>query len=415
MTTPRGARTAGAPGSRLLGVAFVLVAVNLRLPIAAVSPVLVQIQAALHLSAAEAGLLTAIPVVCFGAFAFVTPRLRRRAGAEYLMVLVVALLCAGTLWRVAPGVGSLYAGTALIGAAIAVGNVLLPAVIKADFAEQAAVLTGLYSMALSAGSAVSAGLTVPIERATGRGWRVAVGSWVVFALVALALWGGALVLRRTRGHAPAPVRPEHLGGLWRDRLAWAVTAFMGLQSFGFYSTLAWVPTLLEQHHMSAARAGWLLSFSSLPALASSFAMPLVARRLRARLLPLAGVLCCYAGAYLGLAFDPVGAPYFWMTLLGVAQGAALSLALGYIIHRAPDPEHAGELSMMAQGVGYLVASMGPVLFGLAHEWTRSWRVPLLFLLVLLVPLALAGALASSERHVRRVPPAVRGADSRLVP
>lgn len=403
MTTPRRAPGFGAPGARLLAVGFVVVAVNLRLAIAAVSPVLIQIQRALHLSAAEAGLLTTIPVVCFGAFAFLTPRLRRRAGPESLLAVVLVVLCVGTVWRVAPGIGSLYVGTVLIGASIAVGNVLLPGVIKADFPESAALLTGLYSMALSAGAALSAGLTVPIEHATGRGWRVAVGSWALPVLAGLVLWGVALVRRRAGPRARWTARPAHLGGLWRDRTAWAVTAFMGLQSLGFYSTLAWIPTLFEQHQVSAARAGWLLSFSSFPALVSSFLTPIIARRLSTRWPPLAAACACYAGAYAGLAFGPTAAPYAWMTLLGTAQGAALSLALGYIVQRAPDPEHAGDLSTMAQGCGYLLACVGPVVLGLIHEWTNSWRAPILLLMALLGPLAIAGALASADRHVRRSP------------
>lgn len=389
--------------SVLLAVGFVLVAINLRLAIAAVSPVLVQIQSALGLSAAEAGLLTTIPVVCFGAFAFVTPRLRRRVGPEGLLAVVLVALAAGIVLRVLPTIGALFGGTVLIGASIAVGNVLLPGVIKADFPHRVALMTGLYSMSLSAGAAVSAGLTVPIERVTDRGWRLAVGAWAVPALGALLLWCVALVLRRRAGvrGAPPGAAPRHLGSLWRDRVAWAVTAFMGIQSLGFYATLAWIPTLFEERHLSAARAGWLLSYSSFPAIVASLVTPGLARRLRRRGLPLVVVIVCYAVAYLGLALAPVAAPYLWMTVLGLAQGGALSLALGAIVLRAPDPEHTGELSMMAQGCGYLLACIGPVLLGLVHQWTGSWRVPMLLLLALLVPFAVSGVAAGKERHVRR--------------
>lgn len=389
-------------GGALLAAGFVLVAINLRLAIAAVSPVLVQIEASEHLSSAAAGLLTTIPLVCFGAFAFVAPRLLRSLAPEPLLASAVAVLIVGIVLRVVPGSAALYGGTVLIGGAIAIGNVLLPGVIKEDFPHRVALLTGLYSMSLSAGAAISAGLTVPVEHALHSGWRLAVGSWAIPAGAALVLWFVAAA-----GRASAPARLQHrggprVGGLWRDRLAWAVTAFMGLQSLGFYATLAWIPTIFEQHHVSAARAGWLLSFSSLPAIAAALLTPALARRLRHRSLPVVASLACCGVAYVGLALAPLAAPYGWMALLGLGQGSALSLALGYIVLRAPDPAHAGQLSIMAQGCGYLLACSGPLILGFAHQLSGSWQLPMLLLCVLLVPQFLSGLSAAQDRHVQSV-------------
>jgi MFS family permease len=146
---------------------------------------------------------------------------------------------------------------------------------------------------------------------------------------------------------------------------------MGLQSLGYYALLAWLPTLFHDHHMAAGQAGWMLSFSSFPAMVAALATPTIERRLRRpQAAVVAAVLVCAIG-YLGLLADPVPLSYLWMTALGLGQGAAISPALGYIVARSPDHAHTGQLSTMAQGTGYLIACLGPLGLGLLHSATGS--------------------------------------------
>jgi MFS transporter, CP family, cyanate transporter len=196
---------------------------------------------------------------------------------------------------------------------------------------------------------------------------------------------------------PPADRPR---GLWSDRLAWMVTGFMGLQSLGYYSALAWIPTLLEAHHMSASQAGWMLSYSSLPGLAAALVTPLLIRGRvrRTRISVLTAVVLCACG-YLGLATAPVSLPYLWLTVLGLGQGMCISLALGFIVARAKDVHHTAHLSTMAQSVGYLIASVGPFGLGALHDLTGGWTVPMLALTAVLVPVLIAGLGASRDRHV----------------
>lgn len=387
-----GSRSAG---GRTTATALVVVALNLRLAIAAVPPVLGQIRHATGLSSAGGGLLTALPIFCFGLVAIAAPRLIRRFSMAPLLGLTMVAVAAGSALRLAPSLAALFAGTAVIGSGIAVGNVLVPSLIKRDFGGKLALLLALYSLALCLGGAIPAGLTVPLEHVTGLGWRPAVAVWGLVAVVALLLW-----LPHARGgeQSGAPAERPSFSALLRDPLAWCVTLFMGLQSFGFYASFSWIPTLLEDHGTSNGTAGWLLSYSLLPSMLAAFVTPALVRRTRpAALVVLSGLLC--GGAYAGLLAAPSSATYLWMTLLGLSQGALLALALGFIVARAPDTQHAAQLSTMAQSIGYLLASSGPFIVGALHGATGGWALPMVVLLCALVPLTISGLVASEDRYV----------------
>lgn len=383
--------------ARRAAAALIFVVLNLRLAVAAIPPVLGQIERETGLSPAAAGVLTALPVVCFGAVALLTPPLFRRVRMAPLLLLTMVAVVVGVAIRLDSTLVALFAGTIVLGSGIAVANVLVPGLIKRDFPAQAAVMVGLYSVGLSLGGAISAGLTVPVEHLLHLGWRPAVAIWGVFAVLALVLW--APQVRLPEPTEAGPPEPAVGRALWRDRLAWSVTVFMGLQSLAFYATLSWLPTILEDHGMSQAAAGWVLSYSFFPAMAAAFATPVIQRRVGWQPALVLACVAFWGTAYVGLIAGPADAPYIWGTLLGIGQGVALALGLGFIVARAPDSHLTAHLSTMAQGVGYLIAAAGPFLLGALHAMAGGWTVPLLLLLANLVPLTIAGFIASREGHV----------------
>lgn len=410
---PAGARTVRA------AFAFSLAALNLRIAVASLSPVLTEVEHDEHLSSFGGGALSTVPVVCFGAFAFLAPRLTRRFGPHHLLWYALLALTGGIVLRSVPGVLALFGGTLIAGAAIAVGNVLMPQLIKHDFAGRAGLMLGSYSLALSGGAALAAGVIVPLESATGWGWRQVLALCAIPSLIAALAWLPELLVPDRRSpdrrspdrSSPARRRQEPvrqgaadtaapaLGALFRDRTAWAVTLYMGLQSLGYYAILSWLPTLLQDHGMSDSQAGWMLSFSSFPAMAASFAAPWLQQRLRpAFVAPLAAALLCATG-FAGLLTSPVSGAYLWMTALGLGQGLAIGLALGYIVARSPDAHHTGRLSTMAQGIGYLIACLGPLGLGLLHSASGGWSLPVAVLLAVLVAQTVAAFGASRDRHV----------------
>lgn len=284
-------------------------------------------------------------------------------------------------------------GSAAAGAGIAVGNVLLPAVVKRDFPEHTGPMMALYSVALNGGAALAAGLTVPLQDALGLSWRVALALWGLLALVTALLW-----LPRARAAPPDRAAPsEHARGVWRSRVAWAVAIYMGLQSLEFYALTAWLPTILRDDGMGEAEAGLMLSLMSAAGILAALIVPvLAARARRQRGLALLGGVGFLVG-FAGLLVAPADGAIAWSIVLGLGQGTGISLALTLFVLRTRTAEAAGELSGMAQTVGYLTAAGGPLGAGALHDLSGGWTAPLVALIVLLGGLALAGWRAGADR------------------
>jgi MFS transporter, CP family, cyanate transporter len=378
-----GARRRG--GVVLLVAAIVVVALNQRPAVVAVAPVLRDLRADTGLGSALGGLLTTLPVLCFGAFAPLAPRLARRIGLETAVAASLVLLAAGIALRLLPPVALLYAGSLVAGAAIAVANVLMPAYVKREFARPGPVM-GAYSASLNIGAAAAAGLTVPIGLALDAGWRVALASWLALALVALALW---LPVAGVRGTRSAP----DTGGSWsllRRPLARQVTAFLGLQSVQFYSVSAWLPSLLADAGVPVGRGGLLLAVSNVVGAAGALLAPAAAGRMRTQRPLVVAVLCAYLVGLGGLLASPGSGTVVWVAFFGLAQGSGFALGLTLIVLRSATPLVAARLGGVAQCVGYLVAASGPVVLGALHDLTGGWHWPMVLLLVVLLPMAWAG-------------------------
>jgi MFS transporter, CP family, cyanate transporter len=392
----------------VLAAGLLLIALNLRLGVASIAPILTSIRSDLGLSSPVASLLTTIPVVAFGTFAFLAPWLTRRLGMHRLLGVTMLALAAGIALRLHPSLASLFTGTVIVGAAIAIANVVMPAAIKRDFPDRVGLMMGLYSTSLFLSAALADGLTVPLLPAAGGHWRVALAFWAIPAVVAFLAWIPQFFRSPARtGQADARGGAARAGepsfrAILTDPVAIAVTVLMGIQSMGYYATLTWIPTLLQDHGMDAHSAGWMLSYSAFPGIAASLISPALAKRVRPTWVPIALSAVLDAAAYTGLAVTPVHPAYLWMTLLGLGQGASLSLSLSYIAWRSPDARHTSQVSTMAQGFGYLMASAGPIGIGAIRDISGGWTVPLIVLGALLAPQLISGAMASRERHVLMV-------------
>jgi MFS transporter, CP family, cyanate transporter len=262
------ASTAARRGGALAAFAVLLLAANLRPPVVGVAPLVDQAREDLGVSSGVAGLLTSLPVLCFGLLAPIAPRLARRWGLERLLVTALVVLAAGIALRIVDSLAVILAGSVLVGTAIAVGNVSLPTLVKRDFPHRTGAMTGAYSMVLTGGGALAAAVTVPLQRATGLDWRWTLGLWGLLTLATLAVW-----VPRAR-HRTVPSQPVGEAaamrrGLLRDPLAWQVTLFMGLQSLQFYATSAWIPTIYVDAGRSPAEAGLLLSLAGIVGLVFS--------------------------------------------------------------------------------------------------------------------------------------------------
>jgi MFS transporter, CP family, cyanate transporter len=362
--------------SGVLLAAIVLAGLNLRVVFASLPPLLHHVRDDLGLSAGVAGLLTTGPVLCFGLFAPLAPRLAQRVSIERLLVAAALLTAAGTGVRGIGGVAPLFAGTILAGIAIAVAQVLVPILVRSRFPERSGVLMGGFSLALTLGSAIAAGLAVPLEDLFGS-WR---GSLAIFALpaaLAAAVWLAPAAELRT----VIPAGPSL--GLHRLPGSWSMAVFFGLQSMAFYSGLTWFPTILEAHGFSDAAAGGLQAFGNVVQLGPAFLVPILAGRRKSQTGILFTLIALSLAGLGGLLAAP-GAAIAWMALIGLAQGGALGLALILPVLRGRTAPGVAALTAMSLCVGYLLASVGPFVLGVAHDSTGHWTLPLLLLMAITV-------------------------------
>lgn len=352
----------------LLLLGLILVALNLRPALSSMAPLLSEVSRSLGLSAAQAGLLTTLPVLCLGLFAPLAPVLARRFGAERVVLGILLTLAGGIVLRSAFGQVGLFAGSILAGASIGVIGVLLPGIVKRDFARQAGAMTGVYTMALCLGAAMAAGATVPLSEYLGHNWASGLGFWVVPALLAAVFWLPQVGQKHGAHQVAYRVR-----GLLRDPLAWQVTLYMGLQSSLAYIVFGWLPSILIGRGLTPTQAGLVLSGSVIVQLISSLAAPWLATRGKDQRLAIVIVMVMTLGGLFGCLYAPIDGLWGWAILLGLGQGATFSLALTLIVLRSRDAHVAANLSSMAQGFGYTLASLGPFAVGVVHDLTGGWN------------------------------------------
>jgi len=393
---PAAMRGSPRPGLALLGI--VAIATVLRPLVVTVGPVLPEVQAELGLSAAAAALLTALPVACFGVGAFVGPALSRRAGVDTGLSLAMVLLVVGAVIRALGGVNVLFLGTVVIGASIAVANVLLPALVRRDFPERVGVITGTYTSTLAITATLAALLAVPLADSTGGGWRSPFLVWAGAAAAALVPW--AIRRRRSPVHDRATAAdsssPSHLV---RNPAARALTLFMGLQSIGYYVALAWLPSLLQDSGVTPVGSGALLSLVTVLGIPAGLVLPILAARMHQQRALAAGATAFTLLGWTGLLVAPAAAPVVWALLLGIGTGSTFPLALVLIGLRSGSAEITPALSALVQGVGYLIAASGPLLIGLLHDASAGWTLPLCLLIAITIAQALSGWSAGRARSI----------------
>ena len=389
----------GRAGRALLIGGILAVAFNLRAAITGLPPVFPELTSVAGLSPATEAALAAVPVLSFAAASGLAPLLARRIGDERVIGLALVLLVGGLgLRAIAPGV-ALFPGTVIACGAIALMNVLLPSLVKRRRPDLAGLAIGLYMMTLTAGAVLAAAVAVPVFRAAGGSAgavRLTLGMWAIPALIGCAVW-----LPQLRYRTVPPPQDGRRGvlAMARQPLAWQVTAFMGLQSLSYYATLSWFPTMFRDHGIGAAAAGNLLALMNVGNAMTGLLVPVLAHRARDQRPIAAAAVALIVVGLAGSAFTRGGAVVAFVALLGLGQGSAFSLAVFLFAARAADSHTAASLSGFAQGIGYLIASAGPLLLGYLHAVTGGWTVPVCALLVVAVGQLAAGLLASRNKVV----------------
>jgi CP family cyanate transporter-like MFS transporter len=381
----------------LLLAGILLIAINLRPALASVGPLIEDIRQATGLSNTMLGLLTTLPLLCFAVVSTLTPFFTKRFGIGGTLLGALVLLVIGIFIRSLDWVPALYLGTLFLGVAIAFGNVLLPGLTKRNFAKKSGFITSLYSSTMAVGASLAAGLSVPLASELKLGWQGSLRFWMFLALIAVVMW--LPQLWRLKKSNPKRSYLEALKSMGKSTLAWKVALFMGLQSFTFYVILAWLPDILISRGYDAVFAGWMLSLSQVTGVLGSLLIPFLAGKRKDQRTIVTSLIIIEIIALLGFIFSAWGAVEFWIGLIGFVLGGTFGLALLFIVLRSKDAEGATELSGMAQSIGYLIAAVGPFIFGSLFDLTGNWELSLSLLIVCGVLKLFMGLGAGKPGHV----------------
>ncbi|TCP30828.1 CP family cyanate transporter-like MFS transporter [Scopulibacillus darangshiensis] len=385
-------------GIVLLIIGIIFIGANLRAPITSVGPLIASIRDSLGISNATAGTLTTVPLIAFALLSPFASTFARRFGMEMVLLLSLILLTIGIVLRPLAGVGTLFTGTILVGLAIAVCNVLLPSVIKQSFPQNLGIMTGVYSVSMNLCGAIASGLSVPVASLSKFGWHGSLGYWSIFAMIAVLFWIPQIRFRHKPTVSQTSAAQKSVS-MWRSRLAWQVTFFMGLQSLIFYTVVAWLPEILQQQGVSSNVAGWMLSLIQFAVLPFTFIVPILAGRMRdQRLLVVITAILLVVGTT-GIIYGGTVLMPLWVIMIGIGAGSAFSVAMMFFNLRTQTTHEAAELSGMAQSFGYLLAAIGPILFGALHDLTHNWTLPLWMLIIASILILVFGYGAGKKKYV----------------
>lgn len=381
--------------TNLLLFSIILIACNLRACLTGIGPISAMIQRELGLSAGAAGFITTIPLLAFAAASPFVGNACARWGEGPVMTGGFAVLILGLVIRSYGGTAGLFLGTLLAGLGIAVGNVLLPALIKGCFPQRVSTLTGVYTSAMSAFASVAAGVSVPLAQAAG--WRGSLAVWILLAAAAVICF---LPFRKMRMQGEASEKSSaDSRRLLRHPVTWWLALYMGLQSLFFYCFVAWLPSVLQARGFSTAEAGYWASVYQLIGIVVAFVTPLLCGKKDQRRFSMAVEGLYVAGMALMILAEGKALLCLGVIFCAICASATFSLSMVMISARSATPSDAAALSGITQSAGYLIAAAGPFLMGFIFDMTGSWTVTLLALTAVLAPMTVAARHAAKDRYI----------------
>lgn len=387
----------GLSESFFLILALILVGANLRAPITSIGPLLGSIKDTTGMSNTLAGMITTVPLLAFAILSPFASKMARKYGMEIVIFISLLFIAAGTILRTLFGTGSLFTGTLLIGLGIAVCNVLLPSLVKQEFPDKVGTMTGAYTLSMNIFGALASGISIPLAVNMGMGWKGALTCWIILTILALASWMPRM--RSMRSSVTVSKAYDSQVNMWKSPLAWQITVVMGLQSFIFYNIVSWLPEILMTRGMVADTAGWMLSLTQFSMMPFTFIVPIMAGRMKSQIPLVYVTVVLYLAGFLGLIFGSYTLIPLWVSIIGIAGAFSFGLVMMFFNLRTKTAEEAAELSGMAQSVGYLMAAVGPLLFGFLHDLTASWTIPLFLLLIASIIIFICGLGAAKDRFI----------------
>lgn len=372
-----------------LGIIFV--SFNLRAPITSVGPIIDLIQVEYHLNSSMAGFITTLPLLAFSIFSPFVSKISHKFGHGLTMLGGIILIIIGELVRSYTGIFGLFIGTVFIGLGIAIGNVLIPSVIKHKFKKNVGSIISIYITSMCIFAALGAGISIPATNILG--WNTALAIWVILAFIALLIWLPQLKKSEIYNNSDDLAIDEAMisKSIWKSPLAWWVTLYMGTQSLLFYTLITWIPSIIIFKGLDSHFAGMMILLFQLVGLPATLLVPIIADKIKHQKLIATIVSLNYLLGMIIFFFATTSFSIIVsMVFIGLGMGGSISLAIGFITLRTPHAKKAAELSGMSQSAGYLLAAFGPILIGFMFDITKSWTNSIIILIVCVLMLIFFG-------------------------
>lgn len=381
-------------GFLLLGI--LLVSFTLRPSITAVGPLIPFIREDLGFSNAWAGFLTTLPLISFATFSLFSAAIGKRLGHARAILLGMVVITAGSVLRVLGGPWLLFIGTGLTGIGIVICNVLLIPLVKVRMPGKVGKVTGIYATAMSLMAAIASAISVPLAIDLGWGWRGSLLFWVLFLGIAIFFWIPQIQPQKTVSKNPnEPIKAN----VWRSKLAWQVSLFMGVQSFLFFTLITWLPDFFIFRGVTPTNAGLIIALMQVVGLVGTFVSPIIALKFREQSIMILILAICYLAGF-GLLLSPhLLFNVIGISLAGLCMGASLSMAYTLITVRSGNDQTTAALSGMAQSTGYYLAACGPLLFGVAIDIWPNWNILVYLMLICSVCFGGFGYFAGKNRTI----------------
>ncbi|WP_432702212.1 CynX/NimT family MFS transporter [Lysinibacillus sphaericus] len=354
----------------LLVIGVIFLASTLRMPLTVVGPIISFIREDLGISNVLAGFLTTIPLLAFAIVSPFAPIVARKLGLELTLFLSTILLAGGIVLRSLGTTGLLVFGTMIIGVAISFGNVLIPGLLKLKFPYHVGLLMAFFTMSMNLTAGIGAGISYPIANAV-LGWQGALAIALALVILTIVIWLPQLKFNKPESTV---ISTKARIPLWKSPVTWAVTGAMGLQSLLFYTTAAWIPEIYIAQGVAADRAGWMFSIMQISQVPMALVVPIIASKMTSQRPLVLMFTAFYIIGFTGVVMEWTSLAVLWMILLGLAGGASFALAMMFFTLRTRTAFEAADLSGFAQSLGYLLAAVGPILFGYLHDLFGGWNI-----------------------------------------
>ena len=410
-------------------IALFWLALVLRSIIATLPPALPTVQSQLQLSDVLAGATTTIPLVCFGVFAFVTPSLQKRFGITASMTLALTLIALGTIVRIFPTTPILIFSTLCIGIGTALTNVLFPVTLRNHYPSKIALAMGVFTFIINIGAGLGS-ISTPFFISLGMSWNMALSLWSIPAILVIVFWllshsnvvnlpfnsdspnsnhyvekisscSETVVSENDYDNMADPTvysenecyipdgneekmhETKYLpwGSLLRMPVAWTIAGFMGIQGLIYYNLMTWLPTIFESTGFDTRMNSVLFGVFNTIAILGSLVGPKISTSKNPKLVS----IIFYAIYVLTALSFPIGG---WFAIVGsvvagICQGVTYTMGLTLIASQ-PDPATVPSVSAFSQGVGYILAAIGPVLMGGLYTLSGNWWVPIFSIVLAMV-------------------------------